>query len=306
MRPAPPPVTLRQLQYVVAVADLRSFRRAAEVCGVSQPSLSAQLAQAERALGIQLFERGHKRVMVTPAGASVVEQARRVLLQADELVEMATRAGDPLSGTLRLGIIPTVGPYLLPVMAPNLRDEFPRINQIWVEDRTATLMESLADGRLDGAVVALEAELGSVDQVILGFDPFVVAVPLDHPMAQRKRPVRMSELEGERVLLLEDGHCFRNQALEVCASAGVDELGFRATSLPTLTQMVAIGAGITLLPTMSVALENRHGGLAIRRLAGKPAGRTIALVWRRGSALKATLEPVAQVMQRSYRTLERR
>jgi LysR family transcriptional regulator, hydrogen peroxide-inducible genes activator len=300
MRRAPHPVTLRQLQYVVAVADRRSFRRAAEDCAVSQPSLSAQIAQAEGALGVRLFERDRRRVLPTAAGAELVERARRLLLAADDLVAAARRLAEPLSGTLRLGVIPTVAPYLLPELAPVLRARFPKLALEWHEHRTSGLVQRLERGELDGAILALEAEVGDVAKVVLGTDPFVLAAAPEHPLARPTRPVSPADLEGERVLLLDDGHCFREQALAVCARAGAEELGFRATSLATLAQMVAGGAGVTLLPAMAIPVENRRAGLRIRPFAPRAPARTIALVWRRGSALEATLRPVGEALRDAY------
>ena len=301
MKLGPHPFTLRQLQYVVAVAEHASFRRAAKACGVSQPSLSAQLAQVEDTLGVALFERGRGRVVVTAAGQALVPRARALLLDADGLLDAAVRLSDPLAGPLRLGIIPTFGPYLLPELAPALRDALPQLSISWVEDKTEALVRLLAAGELDGALVALEAELPDLEHEVVGTDPFVLAVPPAHPLGRGRGPVTLDALEGEPVLLLDDGHCFRNQALAVCAKAGAQELALRATSLPTLVQMVAGGPGITLLPRMAVTLENRRGGLRLRRFAAQAPARTVVLAWRRRSALVRTLHPVADVLRRAYR-----
>lgn len=300
MRLSPLPVTLRQLQYLVAVADRKSFRGAAEACRVAQPSLSAQIAQAEDALGVQVFERDHKRVALTRAGAAVIERARALLVAADDLVETARRLSDPLAGSVRVGIIPTIGPYLLPEVAPLLRKEFPKLDFVWVEERTAALVARLAGGELDAAIVALETELGDLASAVIGSDELVLAVPRGHALGTSKKPVRPDELDGEAVLLLDDGHCFRDQALAVCARTGAEELGYRATSLPTLTQMVAGGAGVTLLPAMAVATENRRRALHIRRFQPRAPKRTIALVWRKTSPLGGTLAPVAEVLRDGY------
>lgn len=302
MRLSPHPVTLRQLQYVVAVAEHRSFRRAAAACRVSQPSLSAQIAQVEDVLGVALFERGRGGVVITAAGQALLPRARALLLGADALSDDAARMTDPLAGPLRLGIIPTFGPYLLPELAPALRTALPRLRALWVEDKTDALVRLLAAGELDGALVALEAALPDLEHEPLGSDPFVLAVPPGHALARGRGPVRLDALDGEPVLLLDDGHCLRDQALSVCAKAGAQELALRATSLPTLVQMVAGGAGVTLLPRMAVALENRRGGLCVRRFAAPVPARTLALAWRRGSSLARTLRPVAEVLRRAYRS----
>jgi LysR family hydrogen peroxide-inducible transcriptional activator len=304
MNLSPHALTLRQLQYAVAVADFRSFRRAAERCHVSQPALSAQLAQLEATLGVQLFERDRRRVLLTGAGADLVERARRILVATDDLLEAARRAGDPLSGTLRVGVIPTISPYLLPALAPALRRAHPRLTVRWVEDKTPVLADALAHGRIDAALLALEADLGDVAHAVIAKDPFVLATAADHPLARSTKPARPDDLEGEPVLLLDDGHCFREQALRVCQQAGAEELGFRATSLATLAQMVASGEGITLLPLLAVPTEAKRGGLALRQLSKPAPHRTLALVWRPTSPLARALETVAGTMRAAYEKLE--
>lgn len=297
MRGAPYPLSLRQLQYLVAVAEAHSFRRAAEACHVSQPSLSAQVAEAERALGVRLFERDRRRVLVTPAGEVLLERARRVLLGADDLLEAARRHADPLSGTVRIGVIPTVGPYLLPRATPALRKSLPGLLVLWEEDRTATLVRRVTAGELDAALLAREADLGDLVQAELADDPFVLAAPRSHALARGSGPLRPSELRGERVLLLDDGHCLRDQALEVCEKAHAEELGFRATSLPTLVQMVASGAGVTLLPRVAVEAEARHADVVIRPFTRPVPGRTLVLAWRRGSAAEVALREVVKAIR---------
>jgi LysR family hydrogen peroxide-inducible transcriptional activator len=296
MRTAPFPVTLRQLQYVLAVAEARSFRRAAEACHVSQPSLSAQLAEAERGLGVRLFDRDRRAVLLTGAGEVLVERARGVLLQAEDLVEAARRLADPLAGRLRIGVIPTVGPYLLPSAAPTLRERFPRLQILWTEDKTGPLVRRVAAGELDGAVVARESDLGDLEHEPLGSDRFVLAAPVGHRLARERGPVGVDALEGERVLLLDEGHCLREQALAFCDRAGAEELGFRATSLSTLIQMVAGGAGITLLPHMAIEAETRRARVRVRALAAHP-GRTIVLAWRRGGAVAEALRTIARTIR---------
>jgi LysR family hydrogen peroxide-inducible transcriptional activator len=298
MRHAPYPVTLRQLQYLAAVAELRSFRRAAEACHVSQPSLSAQVAEAERALGVRLFERDRRRVLVTAAGEALLARARRVLLEADDLVDAARLHADPLSGTLRVGIIPTVGPYLLPRVVPALRAELPKLLVLWEEDKTDALVRRASAGELDAALLAREAHLGDLVLAPLGADPFLVAAPPDHRLSRAPGPLRREDLRGERVLLLDDGHCLRDQALEVCASAKAEELGFRATSLSTLVQMVASGAGVTLLPSIAVDTEAPRAGLRARPFAEPAPGRTLVLAWRRGAAAEAALRALADAIAR--------
>jgi LysR family hydrogen peroxide-inducible transcriptional activator len=297
MRHAPYPVTLRQLQYALAVAETGSFRRAAERCHVAQPSLSAQLAEAERALGVRLFDRDRRRVLVTAAGEAVLERARRVLVEADDLLETARQRSDPLSGTLRVGVIPTVAPYLLPVVAPALRRAFPRLAVQWTEEKTAVLVGRVEAGELDAALAAEESDLGDLFVAPLAKDPFVLAVPPAHPLGRSGGAVAADALAGEKVLLLDDGHCLRAQALEVCSKAEAEELGFRATSLATLVQMVSAGAGVTLLPQLAVDAEARRSDLRLRPFRDPAPSRTLVLVWRKGAALDAALREVAETLR---------
>ncbi len=300
MKLGPYPCTLRQLQYVVALAEELSFRRAAERCHVAQPSLSAQVAQLEDALGVRLFERDRQKVIVTAAGREIVERARRLLIEADDLVEAGRRASDPSIGLLGLGVIPTISPYLLPSVTPKLRSKFPRLTISWREEKTDVLVKKVADGELDGALLALEAEVGDVERDVIAKDPFVLVTRSSHPLAKATSPVTGSELRDADILLLDDGHCFRNQALEVCTAARAHETEFRATSLSTLVQMVAGGAGVTLLPTLAIAAEATPARLHVRPLASPAAHRTIALVWRKRSPRAATLREIAAVVRQAY------
>lgn len=293
--------SLRQLQYVVAVAETRGFRSAAERCHVSQPSLSAQVAQLEAVLGVRLFERDRRHVLVTAEGEALLVHARRVLAEADDLAAAAQRAGDPLSGTLRVGVIPTVSPYLLPEIVPALRREFPRLVVLWTEDRTSVLLQAVREGRLEAVLLAAVPGMEELEREDVAEDPFVLAGPRDHPLLRARRPARLAEIEGERILLLEDGHCFRDQALALCAAGGAQEAGFRATSLSTLTQMVAGGAGLTLLPALSVEVENRRGELAVRPFAAPAPSRTLVLAWRRQCPRGEALRTVAAAIRAARR-----
>ena len=295
---APHPFTLRQLQYVVAVANTKSFRGAAALCHVSQPSLSSQIAQVESALGVALFERDRRGVLLTPAGERLIEQARGLLRDSDDLVTISQSFADPLSGTLRVGLIPTISPYLLPDVAPTLRKNFPRLSLVYHEDKTTVLVDKLEQGELDAAVLALEAHLGDLVHELIAEDPFMLAVARSHRFADRKKPVALNDLEGENVLLLDDGHCLREQALSFCQRAKLEELEFRATSLATLCQMVAGGAGVTLLPTLAVPLENRRGNFAVLPFSRPKPGRTIVLAYRSATPSKETLREVAGTIRR--------
>jgi LysR family hydrogen peroxide-inducible transcriptional activator len=297
--------SLRQLQYAVAVAETRGFRSAAERCHVSQPSLSAQVAQLEAVLGVRIFERDRRRVLVTPAGEALLVHARRVLAEADDLGAAAARAGDPLSGTLRVGVIPTISPYLLPEAVPALRRRFPRLVVLWIEEKTSVLLEEVREGRLEAVLLARVPGMDDLERDLVAEDPFVLAGPPGHPLLRARRPAKVADLEGERVLLLEDGHCFRDQALAICSAGGAQEVGFRATSLPTLTQMVAVGAGITLLPALAVDVENRRGELALRPFAAPRPSRTLVLAWRRQCPRAEALRSVAAAIREARRRTPR-
>lgn len=307
MQFAPRPITLRQLQYAVAVADELSFRKAAERCSVSQPALSSQLAELEDALGVRLFERDRRRVLITPGGTELIERARQVLLEADDLIEAGQRLRDPLKGTLRIGVIPTIAPYLLPEIVPTLRKRYSKLVVVWVEEKTASLLAKMDAGTLDAAVLALEADIGNdLEEDIVATDPFVLAAPPGHTLASSAAPIALDDVHGTDILLLDDGHCFREQALSLCSAAGLRELSFRATSLPTLAQMVAGGAGVTLLPRLAVAAENRRASFAVRRLAEPVPVRTLAVVWRKRSPLGPALKEVAKALRAACHRAEPR
>lgn len=298
----PHPVTLRQLQYVVAVYEFGSFRKAAEECHVAQPSLSAQVALVESTLGLQLFERDRRKVMATTAGEAFIEQARELLGEADRLVDAARRLNNPFEGSLRVGVIPTTSPYLLPEIAPALQQQFPRLAVRWVEEKTRVLVELLTKAEVDCAILVLDALTERLPHVVIGVDEFLLAAaPGNHLVTGKKKLLKPEDLQGEQVLLLDDGHCFREQALSFCAGAGAEEQAYRATSLGTLVQMTASGKGVTLLPALSVHVENRHNALELRRFAPNPPSRTLVLVWRKNSALSHVLTRVGEVLASAYR-----
>ncbi len=272
-------LSLRQLQYVVAVADTLGFHKAAARCHVSQPTLSAQVQQLESVLGVRLFERDRRRVLLTTDGADLVARARRVLLEGDDLVAAAVRLREPFTGTLRIGVIPTIAPYLLPEVMPRVRAKYPRLSLVFREERTADIVRELDMGALDAGLLALEADIRECAHAEIAKDSFVAALPKRHPLARKKR-LKLSDLHDAHVLLLDEGHCFRDQVLALCSRANASEQSFRATSLVTLTQMVSSGAGITLLPSLAVPVENRRGQLEIRPFVKPTPGRTIALIWR--------------------------
>lgn len=288
----PSDLSLRQLEYIVALADTLGFHRAAEQVHVSQPSLSAQIQQAEAVLGVRLFERNQKRVLLTPAGASVLARARNVLREAEDLLAAARQWQDPFCGAWRLGLIPTVAPYLLPQVLPAIARAHPELRLMLREERTPVLVRELLAGSLEAAVLAEVPELGVLVRQPLAEDPFLLAAPPGHPLAS-KRQVALGDLERCRLLLLEDGHCLRGQALAVCAQAGAAEADFRASSLSTLVQMVAGGMGVTLLPSLCAPLEKSRADLVLRPFASPAPGRILVLAWRRESPLAAAMATFA-------------
>jgi LysR family hydrogen peroxide-inducible transcriptional activator len=278
--------TLRQLEYLVAVAEHGTFGAAAEAVHVSQPAMSAQIAELEQKLGVILFERDRRGARVTPEGEAIVTAARRVLDEAAQLVRLASDRRGDLVGQLALGVIPTMAPYLLPTVVREIRRRYPATELRLRELRTAELVDALLDGTLDLGLLAApvpELERG-VEVAELARDPFVLALPEGHPFAGRAR-LPQSALAGLPMLLLEEGHCLRTHAENACSQIGAGTLGsIQATGLPSLSQMVAAGMGATLLPACAVEVETRPGsGLTTRRLRRPEPFRIVVLAWRSSS-----------------------
>jgi LysR family transcriptional regulator, hydrogen peroxide-inducible genes activator len=224
MNLGPHPFTLRQLQYAVAVAHSLSFNKADDECHVSQPSLSAQIAELEAVLGVKLFERDRRQVLLTGAGREIVARAQSVLREAESLIETARRCCDPLTGTLRIGVIPTISSYLLPHLTPVLRKDYPRLTLQWIEDKTHLLVRNLNAGAIDAALLALEADIGDVEREVIARDPFVLVVAAGHPLANKRSPAKPVELCDVNVLLLEDEHCFGKQVFDFCSRVQARDL----------------------------------------------------------------------------------
>lgn len=292
-------MNLRDLRYLVAVADVRHFGRAADACGVSQPTLSTQLIKLERELGTALIERNPRQVLLTRAGEQVVERARVILDEADSIREIARHAVRPESGTLRLGLFPTLAPYLLPHVVPQLRGRFPDVELLLVEEKSGVLLQQLRDGALDAAVLAQPVTDDHLVAEPLFSEDFVLAVPAGHALAGVAGPVDPSVLAGEPVLLLDEGHCLRDQALDVCREVGASERsGVRATSTETLRQMVAGGVGVTLLPQLAVLPPaTTPSDVRLLRFTDPAPRRMLTMVWRPRSAYRALLPSVAQVLR---------
>ena len=288
---------LKDLRYLVALADERHFGRAAARSFVSQPTLSAQLRKLEDYLGVTLVERQPRRVALTEAGEQVVAHARRMLEESEAIVHIGRHNRDPLTGTLKVALIPTIGPYLLPHVAPRLRRALPRLKLLLYEHRTGRLLEHLHSGAVDLGILALPVESEGLESRLLFEEPFRVAMPSDHRLATRKT-LRPADLNDETLLLLEDGHCLRDQALEVCSRSSAHESqDYRATSLETLRQMVAAGHGVTLLPEM--ATRGPFGNprtLAVLPFAEPAPRRRVGAVWRKSSARVPAIRAVCDII----------
>ena len=293
-------MNLRDLKYLIALADHRHFGRAASACFVSQPTLSTQIRKLEEELGVALFERAPRKVMLTPVGTDIAERARRIVNDVDQMKEAARRSQAPEAGTVRLGLFPTLGPYLLPHVIPGIRRRFPELQLLLVEEKSDLLLARLRDGRLDAVLLAEPVHDDQLHAEFLFEEPFVLAVPEQHPFA-RRQALAVDDLAHENLLLLEDGHCLRQQTLEVCHLAGASEKSeFRATSLETLRQMVAANVGVTLLPTLSVQPPVAQSpSIRLLPFKGAQPSRRIAMFWRRSSAMEAFLKQFAG----SFRTL---
>ena len=291
-------MNIRDLRYLVALADLKHFGRAAESCFVSQPTLSTQLKKLEEELGVALVERAPRRVMLTEAGKDIAERARKILRDVDQLREAARQSSDPEAGSIRLGLFPTLGPYLLPHIVPLIKSRFPRLELLLVEEKTEIILRLLREGKLDAGVLAMPIHADQLHVEPLFEEPFLLAVPEHHRLANCEH-LQLSDLAKESLLLLEDGHCLRDQALDVCHLAGAGEkTGFRATSLETLRQMVAANVGVTLLPVLAVQPPVPRSE-SIRLLEFKDArpSREIAMVWRKSSALEPFLGKIAELIR---------
>ncbi|HTU54117.1 MAG TPA: LysR substrate-binding domain-containing protein [Acetobacteraceae bacterium] len=291
-------MTLQDLRYLVALADHGHFGRAAAACHISQPTLSTQIRKLERFLGASLFERASKALTPTPLGADVIARARQVIAEADAIVAATQHAGEPLAGPLALGIIPTLAPYMLGWLIPALAERYPKLRLAVHEDVTARLLALLANHQLDAALLALPLTEPGLESLALFDEPFWLAAPATHRLASRNS-VSEEDLKGERLLLLAEGHCLRDQALALCGAAAAeprkDLPDLSAASLETVRQMAAIGIGCTLLPAMAVG-ERREPGLALRPL-GPGLSRRIGLAWRRTYPYKPALRLLARLIR---------
>lgn len=291
-------MNIRALQYFVALADLRNFSRAAEACFVTQPTLSIQIRKLEEQLGVQLIERAPRKIMLTEVGIDIAERAREIIHDVEQLKAIARRATDPGTGILRLGIFPTLAPYLLPHIVPSIRKTFPKLQLQMFEEKTADVLRLLKRGKLDAGILALPIEGEQLCFEVLFDEPFFAAMPSNHPLAD-SRYLSVNDLRGQDLLLLEEGHCLRDHALEVCSMVGATEkLNFQATSLETLRMMVAADVGVTLLPALSVKPPvSKTENLALRPFSPPEPKRTLVLCWRRSSAMTDFYKQLAELIR---------
>lgn len=293
-------MNLKDLRYLVAVSEYKHFGKAAEFCYVSQPTLSAQIKKLEESLGVSLIERTNKNVFITPLGKEIVDKARQIINQADELTAYAKASRNPLAGTLRIGTIPTIAPYLLPLIMPKIRESMPDLKPLLYEDQTHRIVKQMNDGELDMLILAVPVETGSLIVNDLFHEPFYLATPADHKLVDKKE-VNLNDIQDETILLLEEGHCLRDHALEFCSiSQSDDELAFRATSLETLRQMVASKAGITLLPALSVNNKNVSFNsklISYKEFNDSKIGRDIAVVYRKNTVRTDAISKLTEIIK---------
>lgn len=294
-------LTLKHFRYFEALVQHQHFGRAADACAVTQPALSMQIKEMELVLGTALFERAARQVQLTPFGAQIAGRVRQILQNTDELADIARAAHDRLVGRLRIGVIPTVAPYLLASLIGNLSQSHAGLEIHVRETVTPNLIKDLVEGRLDAAIVALPVSEGSLDEIALFSEDFVLV----RPAADAGKPVPDRDmLRDMRLLLLEEGHCFRDQALSFCnAQRMAPREMLDASSLTTLVQMVSAGIGVTLIPEMAIATETRRGSVSVSRFGAVQPSRTIGMVWRKTSPLGKPLLQIADVVRRSAEAL---
>ncbi len=286
-------MNIRDLQYLVAVHDLNNFSKAAERCFVSQPTLSGQLKKLEDELGSELIERSTRQVLFTDLGEQVVDYARQALQTIDQIKAAAEKNSDPMEGDFHIGLIPTVGPFLLPIIMPELSNRFPKANVFLYELRTEDLLKKLLTGDIDAAILAKLDWQHPVNQIDLYKEPMQLAVSRNDPLLKRESKVGLRALDDKEVLMLEDGHCLRDQALDVCFSAGAKEdQRFKATSMDTLLHMVATGTGMTLIPQL--ATRSRVQGVRFIEFNEPVPKREIVMLTRKNSARLVALNNFAE------------
>ena len=293
-------MTLQELKYLVALADHGHFGRAAEACFITQSTLSTQIKKLEDFLGVTLFDRSLKRVNPTPIGREILQAARNIVEEAERIREVARHAQDPMARTIHLGVIPTLGPYYLPHALTLAQKKHPGLRLLLREEMTPQILDHLLDGKLDAGLLALPVHDDNLKIEPLFHEPFFAAMPAGHPLTAHDT-LKASDLDGEKLMLLDEGHCLRDQALDVCGTHAGSREEVRATSLETLRQMVGMGLGMTLLPALAVDAAPRASKKAVEIRAFRPPapGRTIGLVWRKRAPFPETFERLAATLKSS-------
>ncbi len=291
-------MTLQELKYLVALADHGHFGKAAEACFITQSTLSTQIKKLEDFLGVTLFDRSLKRVTPTPIGREILQAARNIVEESERIREVARHAQDPMARTIHLGVIPTLGPYYLPHALTLVHKKHPDLRLLLREEMTPQILEHLVDGKLDAGLLALPVNDDSLRVEPLFYEPFFAALPAGHPLAKQDT-LKVANIMAEKLLLLDEGHCLRDQALDVCGTGSRGREEVRATSLETLRQMVGMGLGLTLLPALAVDAGPRASkkAIEIRPFKSPPPGRTIGLAWRKRAPFPETFERLAQTLK---------
>lgn len=284
-------MNIRDLKYLVSVAKEQNFMRAAEKSFVSQPTLSMQIKKLEDELGVQIFERSQKKFLVTKIGEEIIKKAELILREVEEMKNIAKNSKDPFSGEIRIGAFPTLASYFFPKVVGKISKKFPQLKLLLIEEKTETLLQKLKNGEIDAAFIAMPCDDFGLDNQEIFTENFLLAVPTKHELANKKK-IDKKDLKQKELMLLEDGHCLRNQALEACSMLGAFEnQDFRASSLETLRQMVSIGAGITFIPEIAAKKEDK---ISYQKIANAPK-RTIGLYWRKSSARKSLFLEIAKL-----------
>lgn len=298
-------MNIRDMEYLVALEETQNFRKAAERCHVSQPTLSTQIKKMEETLEVVLIERGNRHCLITPAGKQIVDKARKILMEMSAIQQIANRHADPFQGTLKLGMIPTVAPYLVPLIIPVLHQNYPNLDLNLTEVKTEVMVRQIQQGNLELGILAVPADVQGLEQIELYEESFFLAVHQDNPLAKLE-VVELDKLEGQRLLLLEEGHCLRGQALAVCYSSGAREIEeFRGTSLETVKSLVSIGYGCTLLPELVVRqlIDNANDGIVTVPFREPVPARRIALIYRSSTASLALIQALAKDIRQMLRPL---
>ncbi len=292
-------MNLRDLEYLAAIDELKHFRKAAEKCFVSQPTLSGQLKKLEEEIGVQLVERTTRNVFLTPIGKEIVKIARSILTEAASIEDLVKTYSDPMSGTVNIGLIPTIAPYLLPLIVQPIKQTYPQLEIILHEVQTEVMLKKLGEGSLDAGILAVPVEMKGLEEIILYTEPFYVATNNQHPFASKSK-IKKEDLRGETLLLLGEGHCLRGQVLDVCSDAMTKERkDFQGTSLETIRHMVSTGIGITLIPQTAIDKNNVIQNSTINYIPfKKPApARNVGLLFRKTSNRKVCFQNLAVSIQ---------